>query len=213
MQKVKPNEDDLSSWLLPFTDMVVLLMAFFAVSYTVAVSKISESETLKDSIAKTFNSIEEKPAEPATQLNLLKENIEVMLRSENLTNQFQLTKQDDGIVLIAPSTLLFSSGSDSLTFEAKSFVKKIALLVESNTLHLQIEGHTDSTPIHNQRFSSNWELSTGRATQVVKQLIRNGISANRLSAVGFADTRPLLSAGKIQDNLQRRVVLRFFQPT
>jgi chemotaxis protein MotB len=56
---------------------------------------------------------------------------------------------------------------------------------------LQVDGHTDHRPVHNDRFASNWELSTERAISVVRYMIGQGIPADRLAAAGFADTEPL----------------------
>jgi chemotaxis protein MotB len=58
---------------------------------------------------------------------------------------------------------------------------------------LAIEGHTDNDPISNGRFPSNWELSTARATAVLRSLLTDGIRDTRLSAAGYADTRPRAS--------------------
>ena len=56
---------------------------------------------------------------------------------------------------------------------------------------ITVEGHTDNVPISTPQFPSNWELSAARASTVVRHLIARGIPADRLSAVGYADTRPL----------------------
>jgi chemotaxis protein MotB len=59
---------------------------------------------------------------------------------------------------------------------------------------IRIEGHTDSIPVRNDQFPSNWELSTQRAVNVVKFLISEcGIDPRRLSAAGYGDSRPLAS--------------------
>jgi len=56
-----------------------------------------------------------------------------------------------------------------------------------------VEGHTDSSPIASSQFPTNWELSTTRATQVVRFLIRQGVSPQRLQAAGVAAERPIAS--------------------
>ena len=56
-----------------------------------------------------------------------------------------------------------------------------------------MEGHTDNVPISSSQYPSNWELSTDRATTVVRYLIANGVNAERLAAVGYADLHPLAS--------------------
>ena len=59
---------------------------------------------------------------------------------------------------------------------------------------LRIDGHTDKRPIHSEQFQSNWELSTARATAIVKQLVVQGIQPRHLSANGFGQFQPLDAA-------------------
>jgi chemotaxis protein MotB len=56
---------------------------------------------------------------------------------------------------------------------------------------VSVEGHSDNQPINTRQFPSNWELSTSRATSVLRALMRDGVKQERLRAVGYADTRPL----------------------
>ena len=67
-----------------------------------------------------------------------------------------------------------------------------------------VEGHTDNVPIQTERYPSNWELSSGRAGSVVRQLIALGVSPERIRATGFADTKPL----KPNDSEANRAVNR-----
>ena len=63
---------------------------------------------------------------------------------------------------------------------------------EAKTGEILIEGHTDDTPIHNQQFPSNWELSTARAISVVRYFVeKHNISPQKLSALGFGEFRPI----------------------
>jgi chemotaxis protein MotB len=69
---------------------------------------------------------------------------------------------------------------------------RIANLLRRRDYRLRIEGHTDSAPIHTLQFPSNWELSTARATEIVRLLIvREGFSPDRLSAAGYAAYHPV----------------------
>jgi len=70
-------------------------------------------------------------------------------------------------------------------------VDRLAAVVAPRTENLRIEGHTDNVPIHNGHFPSNWELSTARATELVKLFIsRYRIMPTRLSAAGYAESHP-----------------------
>ncbi|MGB0237439.1 MAG: OmpA/MotB family protein [Cycloclasticus sp.] len=71
-----------------------------------------------------------------------------------------------------------------------------------------VEGHTDNQPISTPRYLSNWELSSARATSVTRYLIGRGISPTRLSAIGYADTRPIVSNNdEVGRGKNRRVAL------
>jgi len=77
---------------------------------------------------------------------------------------------------------------------------------------VRIEGHTDSVPIHTAEFPSNWELSTERATNVVLHMVRElGISPDKLSAVGYADTRPVATnTSRVSRQKNRRIDIVVF---
>jgi chemotaxis protein MotB len=72
---------------------------------------------------------------------------------------------------------------------------------------VRIEGHTDNLPVHTLRFPSNWELSTTRAVNVLRFFRKyHDIQANRLSAVGFAEYRPLVPNDSVAQRAQNRRV-------
>lgn len=107
----------------------------------------------------------------------------------------------EGDRFIFPSEIFFESGSDIIQAEG---IKKLSDIAKSlNEISekipskidwvLRIDGHTDKIPINNERFNSNWHLSSSRAINIVKLLIENGISPNRLVAAGFGEHSPLIS--------------------
>ncbi|HEY0180050.1 MAG TPA: peptidoglycan -binding protein [Dokdonella sp.] len=103
---------------------------------------------------------------------------------------------------VVPTDVLFDSGSSELGPDAEQrldalaeTVKEIAAEIPSSIdWVLRIDGHTDRRPIHTAQFPSNWELSTARATSIVKYLVVQGIPANRLSANGFGEFQPIDAA-------------------
>ena len=107
----------------------------------------------------------------------------------------------EGDRFIFPSEIFFESGSDIIQVEG---VKKLSDIAKSlkeisekipNKIDwvLRIDGHTDRIPIYNEKFNSNWHLSSSRAINIVKLLIENGISPNRLVAAGFGEHSPLIN--------------------
>ncbi|WP_434623371.1 OmpA/MotB family protein [Azospirillum sp. B2RO_4] len=98
--------------------------------------------------------------------------------------------------------ILFAPGQADLTPGGDGLLRRLAPTLAATRGEVVVEGHSDSTPIGNRRFPSNWELSGGRAASVVRRLIELGLPPDRLSAVGYADTRPL-SAGSDPASLAR----------
>jgi chemotaxis protein MotB len=96
-----------------------------------------------------------------------------------------------GLTLDINSSMLFASGDAQLSPTAAGIMEKIAGILASSAFPVVVEGHTDNTPINTAQFPSNWELSSMRASSLVRVFVDNGISAARLSAVGYADQRPL----------------------
>ncbi len=97
------------------------------------------------------------------------------------------------------SEVLFSPGQATLAPEGLAALEPLAsAIVElENTIPkeidwgLQVDGHTDTRPINSAQFPSNWELSTARATSVVKHLISRGVPPKRLVAAGYGEFQPL----------------------
>lgn len=105
----------------------------------------------------------------------------------------ELSVQDRGIRISFDSTLLFEPGSAALREESKpvlgGIAKDIADFSKTNFIH--IEGHTDNTPISTAIFPSNWELSSARASTVVRYLIgSHHFEPSHMAAVGYGETRP-----------------------
>ena len=105
----------------------------------------------------------------------------------------QVTHSDEGTRLVFADRILFDFGKDAINTEGFRFLDKIAQALKNVPYPLRVEGHTDNVPIQTKRFPSNWELSVARAVNVVKYFaqVRN-IDPQRLSAVGYGESRPLV---------------------
>lgn len=132
-------------------------------------------------------------------------------------------RQDIRIVgdrFVFQSEVLFPSGSATLEDSGKDQLKKLAQTLKEISARipssvnwvLRVDGHTDSRPIHTAEFPSNWELSTARATAVLRYLIEQGVPANRLAAAGFGEFQPVDSGTDDQSLAHnRRIELKFDQ--
>jgi chemotaxis protein MotB len=119
-----------------------------------------------------------------------------------------IKKNDFWVELEMNSELLFASGKADLSAKAQAVISEVAGLMREVPNVINVEGYTDDVPISNGLYSSNWDLSSARATSVVKELIKDNIPAGRLSAVGYGEFHPI--AGNNDDTgrfKNRRVVL------
>jgi DNA-binding response OmpR family regulator/outer membrane protein OmpA-like peptidoglycan-associated protein len=113
----------------------------------------------------------------------------------------------EGIVVSLKEAGFFDSGSAALKPGAIPTLSKIVKVVGAGQTRIRIEGHTDDVPIHSARYDSNWELSTARATEIIKLLIgRFAITPNRLSASGYGPYYPVASNHTADGRSQNRRV-------
>ena len=97
------------------------------------------------------------------------------------------------VISIATDKVLFDSGSADLSTQGRRILDALAPTLRKLPNRLSVDGHTDPTPIATAQFPSNWELSSDRATGVLRYLASGGrIAFGRMSATGFADTKPLV---------------------
>jgi chemotaxis protein MotB len=133
-------------------------------------------------------------AEQVKKLQQAEKSLQAALAAAGLRNGATFRFDERGLVVtIATDKVLFASGSATLLPQGKRILHAIAPVLRSLPNRLSIDGHTNSLPINTAQFPSNWELSTGRATGVLKYLSGNDhIPVTRMSATGFADTHPLI---------------------
>lgn len=105
----------------------------------------------------------------------------------------EISRVKGGINLRIQDHLLFDSGEADLTGAGESVTQRLVEIIQRYEGTVSVEGHSDSVPISTARFPSNWELSSGRATAILRYLNRAGVDTSRLRAVGYADTRPIES--------------------
>ncbi|MFC4022504.1 flagellar motor protein MotS [Oceanobacillus longus] len=144
--------------------------------------------------------------EKEDSLNDLVHNVENYLDEYELNNVISADRTERGVVLVLQESILFDSGEANILDEGQPFLDRIGTLLSDIPNHVKVEGHTDSRPISNYRFPSNWELSGARASSVVRYLIsENDLDIARFSTVGYADTRPLVPNSPENWSQNRRV--------
>ncbi|OZI60581.1 OmpA/MotB family protein [Bordetella genomosp. 11] len=129
----------------------------------------------------------EKPAAPvkmptAAELGLADLGKSVDVQVNRQTISFRISNE-----------LLFTSGQATISKEGVPLIKKLADVINRSKFPVSVEGHSDNVPILTRQFASNWDLSSSRATSVLRELVHDGVDPQRLRAVGYADTKPLES--------------------
>ena len=135
--------------------------------------------------------------------------LEQKLGSEIDDKQIKLQMMEKGLVITVVGDLLFDSGKAKIRSEAFPLLAKVSAILRDNMaqFNIGIEGHTDNVPIKQSGWKSNWELSTARALSVLHYLANDqGISPERLSAIGYGEYRPLVSNGSSDGRKQNRRV-------
>ncbi len=90
-------------------------------------------------------------------------------------------------------SILFSSGSAETSEQAQKIFDEIAAILKGYSNPVQVEGFTDNIPINSAKYPTNWELSSARASAIVKYLTTKGVAPERLSAVGYGEYQPVAS--------------------
>jgi chemotaxis protein MotB len=123
----------------------------------------------------------------------LKQQLDAYARSHGFAAKVQTVIERQGLVVrVLTDKLLFASGQARLEASGDPLLVEVAHLLNIDRKHpITVQGNTDNVPIASAQFPSNWELSTARATSVVRYLIAHGVTAQRLGAAGYAALHPL----------------------
>lgn len=146
-------------------------------------------------------------ASDEANLATLEAELQQALQKEIAMHSVSVHRESEGLVISLREFGFFDSGSASLRPAAVPVVDRIVSILAIRTCRIRIEGHTDNIPIHTPQMASNWELSTARATELVRHLIvRYNFSPDRLAAAGYAEYHPIASNASAQGRAQNRRV-------
>jgi chemotaxis protein MotB len=200
-------------WLVSYADFITLLFAFFVVMYSAAQLDKRRAGKLATAIQTAFDQRGSLPPKPAdvgglsaagvplnlpigntepNDFRLLRARIEDALAGEIATGDVAVRSKDGNLIISLREIGFFDTGSDEIKASSAGAFSRLAAILQPSPSDIRIEGHTDNVPIHNARFSSNWGLSTARATATVRLLIQQyGFSPDRMAASGYAEYRPI----------------------
>jgi chemotaxis protein MotB len=127
-----------------------------------------------------------------SELAYLFENVMLIAVQLGLEKDVDVSSSDKGFLIRVANTLLYDIGSAEISTKSFMFLNKLAFVIAKTSYPIRIEGHTDNLPIHNERYSSNWDLSTARAVNILRYFTeKEGIPVNRISAVGLGEFHPI----------------------
>ena len=127
-------------------------------------------------------------------LTELRKELEQALAPEIARGEVEVRSGRDGLVISLREAGFFDSGSAGVKVGSQQAFSRMATLLGERQYNIRIEGHTDNVRIHNTQFTSNWELSTARATEMIRLLIiKYGFAPQRLSAGGYGEYHPIAS--------------------
>ncbi|MEA2450519.1 MAG: chemotaxis protein MotB [Thermoleophilaceae bacterium] len=144
----------------------------------------------------------------------IKREVDKYAKDHGLQSKVQTTITQRGLVIrLLTDQVLFDSGQAELKSQSVPVLARVAKLLNIGADHdVAVEGHTDNIPIAGSVYPTNWELSTARASRVVRFLIENGASKMRMSAAGYAALHPIAenttAAGRSRNRRVEIVLLR-----
>lgn len=211
-----PKPEEREDWLLSYADMITLLLAFFVLLLSMSKLDAVKMETVSGGMAREIGGHEN-----ARPIEALKGDMANVMRGLKLDeSKVSMGTDDRGLVLDLDAGTFFEPASAQLAEEYVPALLKMGETLNSprySAFQVEVDGHTDDTPVSTPVYPSNWELSAARATMVVRVLVQVGMAPTRLEAVGYADTRPKVPNRDAQGRplprnqaINRRVTLHIF---
>ena len=236
-RKHEEEHDNHERWMVSYADFITLLFAFFVVMYALSTVNEGKYRVLSESMSTAFRNVEINTSTPLPPLiappipviqkpsavvkvsdaekqkqrdkmrNVAKEILQVMAPLIE-QGKVRVLETSRGVAIEINDSILFSPGQALLQPALIKAMSGIAEVLAPTDFPITIEGHTDNVPIKTAQFPSNWELSAVRATTVLRLFADSGVAPERLTAIGYADTRPvepnLLADGRARN---RRVTI------
>jgi chemotaxis protein MotB len=213
------EDDNTDRWLLTYADLITLLLAFFVVMYSMSQVDAKRFGKVVEALNGVLRGghliVEQDEILRKTGHGLLKLGDLRMVQRQVEERFSEMGNQDiieteiteRGLVIHIMEQALFAQGSAKLEPGAVDILDRIAEQLASLPNHIRIEGHTDDRPIETSIYPSNWELSTIRATQVVRYLVESySIQPDRVSALGYGEFRPVRPNNSIENRAANRRV-------
>jgi chemotaxis protein MotB len=217
------------AWMTTFSDMTTLLLTFFILLLSMAsldqrkikqaigslqgaLGVLAEGRRTEMSQEEIISRIEFVTQTESSSKQIM-QGMRNYMEQANLSSEVSVVETEKGFSVRIMDSVLFESGSATLLDSAKPLLDKLLGVIRESPYHVMVEGHTDDIPINTDEFQSNWELSTARATSVVKYFINKGAKPEKLSAAGYSQYHPLVPNITPENRAKnRRVEINFISP-
>ena len=205
-------------WLLSYADFVTLLLAFFVTMYAISKVDATKLAPAAASMKVAFEGRREHtvpmpeggsivPPVPVDPLVPVEANLRLKLDDAIAAGRLELIRDSRGLVVSLPESATFPPASTEVTDGARELIVRVAAIIAASGHSMRIEGHTDNVPIRTQKFRSNWELSTARASAVIAFVIETqAFDPVRLSAAGYGEFHPRAPNDSAENRARNRRV-------
>ena len=201
----KDNKNHLNRWVVSYADFVTVLLAIFMVLWIGSNFEISDKVLAQAKKQEQTQEQKQSPNGPNHLIDGVKNpsdskeikviEFEKTLNELNIAlkdkKDMQIIPQDAKITIRLGEGVLFDEGSAIIKADSKKSLDILIAELKKNDKQIRVEGHSDNLPIKGGKYSSNWELSSARAVNILSYMMSNGIDKNRLSAAGYADNMPV----------------------
>lgn len=181
------------TWQMSFNDLLTILLTFFILLVAVSDINVNKVQDVSSSATDVFG------------MTKYEDQQSLLMKAISAVDGIDVHPVKGGVSIVLAESLVYQSGSADIIH--KDMLRQLGQKLKTAMGSIRIEGHTDSKPVTNDAFPSNWELSSQRAVNVVKFLVNEcGIDPRNLSAAGYADSRPVASNDSPEGRaLNRRV--------
>ncbi len=213
------REEEQEAWLITYLDMLTLLLVMLVIMLALAgkgegqQSEPAMVEATQQAAGDQLVALQPSASPipsimplPAPAADTQQDDTSEAKPDLALGDDIEVIVNDGSISFRISSEILFGSGRAELEDAGLDVIDRLVPTLAARGHRIIVEGHTDNLPIQTERFPSNWELSASRASSVVRYLQLAGIESTRLSATGYADTRPLADNGDEQGRASNRRV-------
>lgn len=219
----RTKESSGGDWLTTYSDLVTLLLCFFVLLFTFSEVDAEKFRSIMSSFqggsgvltgGQTLDDIGELSNSGITDeedLETLKEILETYAESANLDSEISITIEERGLIIRFMDRVLFDPGKAYIKTESMDILNSIADILNRDEFKerlIKVEGHADTTPVSPaDGFPTNWELSSTRATNVLRYLVEEeNIEGGRISSSGYSYHRPIVPNDTKENKAKNRRV-------